>query len=130
MKPKRIKVTLVIDTSGYEDLSDIDPGMIAYVIQQHLESRTRCKVDAMTARYATLSAGKKVKPLDAVSFEGWFHDAAPDTDGRDSGVLGWNQHVVVIFLVGQRVPAVKPNQIVQSSSIAKPDSSVLEKRAV
>jgi hypothetical protein len=36
--------------------------------------------------------------------------------------------VVDIFLVGQRVPAVKPNQIVQLLSITKPDSSVLRKR--
>jgi hypothetical protein len=76
-----------------------------------------------------LATAEQLPLILAVFFEGRFHDAAPDTDGRDNSILGWNQHVVDIFLVGQRVPAVKPNQIVQCTSVSKPDFSVLEKRA-
>lgn len=64
-------------------------------------------------------------PLNAVALQPRLHDATSDTDGRNGGVFGWNQHVVGILFVRQGVPAVQPYQVCQSNRLTKPDLSVL-----
>lgn len=49
----------------------------------------------------------------------WIADAAPDTDGRGDDVLGWNDHVVFVLHPGQWVPAVKPEEVWQTTSLSE-----------
>ena len=57
--------------------------------------------------------------LDSMLLQPWIANAAPDTDGRSDDVLGWNDHVVFVLHSGQWIPAFKPEEVWQTTSLSE-----------